>query len=201
MKNYYISLTLLLLLSHLSSKPILETTKIAGTLIFTSALFGITHDCLTAHYAPEIFTKLPNHADQFSCMKGVENKLLLGLFWGSVYAPLFGLGFGVPVATCARLGHWKTLEANALIKPFIGMFFGILAPLCAYSVYTIGNNPSHPDYKRIAREYDSLNLKNDADKSNFIKCNASHEAIYYYGKRVLLPTLCVYTLYKRYITQ
>jgi|GEM_PF-5908180 len=177
-----------------------ECCKIMGSFAAITTFYGITNDLITAHICPEYFTK-GNHGNQvdayFPFMKGIENPTILGLFWGSIYSPLFGIALSIPTILCARLGSEPRLQAKDLALPLFCTFFCYLGPITTYSGY---NAPNQPRAKSRAQEFQSLNgnIQDPTKERQWVIVDAAHEALYAHGQWSVPVILSAYTLYKRF---
>lgn len=98
----------------------IEWFKIIGFSVIAAIIYGILHDLITAHVALEYFTIA--HPPVFP----TRNPMLLAFGWGVIATWWVGLGLGIALAGCARLGRWPRLGLHA-VRPRILRVIGLMA--------------------------------------------------------------------------
>lgn len=93
----------------------IEWLKIVSFSVVAAVAYGILHDLVTAHLALEYFTIA--HPPVFS----TQNPILLAFGWGVIATWWVGLGLGVMLASCARLGHWPRLGLRSVSSRILGL--------------------------------------------------------------------------------
>ena len=121
----------------------IEWLKIVGFSVTAAITYGILHDLITVHLALEYFTVA--HPPVFP----TQNPILLAFGWGVIATWWVGLGLGVVLASCARLGHWPRVGLCAvrprilcLIASMAGM--AILSGLAGSALMASGMNVIGP---------------------------------------------------------
>ena len=89
----------------------MQAVAIVLLCIVSAIVYGILHDQITARVCVEYFTI--GHPPVLS----TENPTLLGLGWGVIATWWVGLGLGIPLAVCARIGAWPKVQARELVRP------------------------------------------------------------------------------------
>src|SRR5690349_417924 len=89
----------------------MEAIKVVVLSIVAAALYGITHDQVTARICVEYFTL--GHPPVFA----TESPTLLALGWGVLATWWWGLILGLLLAGSARLGSRPKASAASLVGP------------------------------------------------------------------------------------
>ncbi len=117
--------------------------------IFSSIIYGIAHDLITAHFAVEYFTVY--HPKVIES----ESPLAMAFLWGVIATWWMGAFFGTVIATVSRVGDNPTLGWRALCKPLavvLGTCWGLSMSLGVatyiYLRYSQGGLAGANEYER-----------------------------------------------------
>lgn len=100
----------------------MQALKIVALCVASAALYGITHDQVTARVCVEYFTIF--HPPIFE----TDSPTVLAFGWGVLATWWCGLFLGIPLAMIARLGSRPRLGPGDLVKP-IGVVLLVMAAI------------------------------------------------------------------------
>jgi hypothetical protein len=109
----------------------MQVLAIIALCIFTSVLYGILHDQVTARICVEYFTI--GHPPIFP----TDSPTLLGIGWGILATWWVGLILGSGLALAARVGRRPPRNVGSLVRPLL-ILMGVTA-MCALLAGVVGH--------------------------------------------------------------
>lgn len=116
----------------------MEFLKIVALSVVAAVVYGIAHDLVTARICLEYFTVAHPRIMES------QSPTLLALAWGVLATWWVGLGLGVPLAMCCRIGSRRQIGARAVVGPLIGVLcvMGAMALVSGIVAYFFARPPA-----------------------------------------------------------
>jgi hypothetical protein len=115
----------------------MEFLKIVALSVVTAIAYGILHDQVTARVCLEYFTIAHPRIMES------QSPTLLAFAWGVLATWWVGLGLGVPLAMCCRIGPPPRISARGVLRPLIGVLcvMGAMALVAGTTAYLFARPP------------------------------------------------------------
>jgi hypothetical protein len=113
---------------------------IVSLAILAAVAYGILHDQVTARVCIEYFTIGHPQVTRVP----LESPTTVALLWGIIATWWVGLGLGIPLAICARVGRRPKISARQLAVPLavLMLIAGIMAILAGTAGWTLASRGS-----------------------------------------------------------